>query len=376
MKAQPAVGLALPWWRVTGVFLTVVAVLAIASHCPDAWHKNHVAWWVGVGVAALITIATLVTVRGIPLAWIPVARVRNWYANPTKALVEACTPPIDHQRRFGRDVVGIREYGGRLVTVVAVDRTADAVSGRHHQQGTSQAALPIEAIAAALRQFDVHLDGVDVVSVATPSDRSTWLVLRMDPQHNVAAVAVRDSLASTLAAATERLAHDIDGPHCQARPLNAAEITDMDTAVLAGLEVNQIRPHWRHLEHPDGYVTSAWVSPRDIADKLVDELQVPEAYVTALTIRLVTRPDGIDISAFVYYHSKDRLPKSVLRGRGLNRLTGRQLGAVRASLPAPATGRPLLMPSRELGEDEHILIPLTSPEAAPEYSESAAGMAP
>ncbi|MBO0864069.1 MAG: type VII secretion protein EccE [Mycobacterium sp.] len=375
MKAQPGLALSLPWRRVTAVFLIDVAVLAIASHCPDAWQKNHAAWWVGVGVAAVITIATLVTARGIPLAWIPVERVRNWYANPEGLLV-ACTQPIDHQRRFGRDVVGIREYGGRLVTVIAVAGTAGAAlpSGRHHQQGISGAALPIEAVGAALRQFDVRLDGVDIVSVATHSDQSTWLVLRMDPQHNVAAVAARDSLAATLAAATERLAHDIDGQHCQARPLKAAEITDMDGAVLAGLEVDRIRPHWRHLEHPDGYVASSWVSPRDITGKLLDELELSEADVTVLTIRLVTRPGGIDVSAFVRYHSKDRLPKSLLRG--LNRLTGRQLDALRASLPAPAAGRPLLMSSRELGENEPILIRLGEAAiATPEYSPELARMA-
>ena len=373
MKAQPRFALSMPWRRATAVFLIDVAVLAIASHCPDAWQKNHAAWWVGVGVAAVITIATLVTARGIPLAWIPVARVRNWYANP-KALLEACTQPIDHQRRFGRDVVGIREYGGRLVTVIAVDGIAGAAAGRHHQEGTPDDALPIEAVAAALRQFDVRLDGVDIVSVATQSDDSTWLVLRMDPQHNVAAVAARDSLAATFVAATERLAHDIDGQHCHARPLNAAEIADMDDAVLAGLDVDRIRPHWRHLEHPDGCVTSAWVSPRDITGTLLDELQVPEADVTMLTIRLVNRFGRIDVSAFVRYHSKDRLPKSLLRG--LSRLTGRQLGAVRASLPAPATGRPLLMSSRGLNEDEHILIRLGEAAAAtPAYSPDLARMA-
>ena len=369
MKAQPGFAVALPWRRVTAVFLIDVAVLALASHCPDAWQKDHAAWWTGVGVAAVITFAALVTVRGIPLAWTPVARVRNWYANP-KALLEACTRPIDHQRRFGRDVVGIREFGGRLVTVITVEGAAGAVSGRHHQQGDGT--LPIGAVAAALRQFDVRLDGVDIVSVATPHDRRTWLVLRMDPQHNVAAVAARDSLAATLAAATERLAHDLDGQHCQARPLNAAEITDMDAAVLAGLDVDRVRPHWRHLEHPDGYVASAWVSPRDITGKLTDELEQSEAEVTVVTIRLVTRRDGIDVSAFVRYHSKERLPLSALRG--LNRLTGRQLDAVGASLPAP--GRPVLMSSRELGEDEDIVIRLgEAATAAPAYSPVAAGSA-
>jgi type VII secretion protein EccE len=369
MKAQSPFALSLPWRRTTAVFVIDVAVLALASHSPDAWQQNHIAWWVGVALAALITIATLVTYRGVPLALMPVLRVRNWYANPKK-LVEACTQPIDHQRRFGRDVIGIREYDNRLVTVIAVDGAEAA--GRHHQ-ATSQGALSVGPIGAALRQFDVRLEGVDIVSVATGQDRRTWLVLRMDPQHNVAAVAARDSLAATLAAATERLAHELDGRHCQARPLTADEIADMDAVVLAGLETERIRPHWRHLAHPDGYVTSGWISPRDITGKLLDELPVPEADVTVVTVRLCIETGGIAVSAFVRYHTKDRLPNTVWRQ--LNRLTGRQLGAVRASLPAPESGPQLLLPGRDLGEDDDIVIRLGAAEAAPAYSPGAAGMA-
>ena len=42
-----------------------------------------------------------------------------------------CTPAIDHRRRFGRDVIGVREYQGHLVAVLAVDEKADGPSGRH-----------------------------------------------------------------------------------------------------------------------------------------------------------------------------------------------------------------------------------------------------
>ena len=98
----------------------------------------------------------------------------------------------------------------------------------------------MSAVAQGLRQFDIHLDGIDIVSVKVrrggnaaeltaledwgPEEwdvvgdqpasyqRRTWLVLRMNPQRNVAAVAARDSVASTLVAATERLAQDLDGP--------------------------------------------------------------------------------------------------------------------------------------------------------------------
>jgi type VII secretion protein EccE len=377
MKAQREYGLNLSWARVTTVFLIDVALLVIASHLPDAWQAGrNLAFWVGVGLAVLLTIVALVTNGGVPVSSAPIARVRNWYAHP-EALTVGCTPAIDHRRQFSRDTVGIREYDGQLIAVIAVDGSGEA--GRHRHRD-SIATIPLEAVVTSLRQFDVRLDSVDVISVGTRKagqskavesavrddfggerrpieERSTWLVLRMDPQHNVSAVAARDSVACTLAAAAERLAHDLDGRSCAAKPLTADEIVAVDEAVLAGLQPAHVRPYWRYLKTPDGFVTSFWVSPGDITSETLEELWQTDADVTVMTIRIIA--DGraeADVSVWVRYHSDKRLKKEAFSG--LNRLTGRQLGAVAASLPAPTSRRPLPMPSRTLTTAEEILVPV------------------
>lgn len=378
MKAQREYGLALSWPRVTVVFLIDVALLVIASHAPASWQAGHAAFWVGVGLAALVTIVALVTNGGVPLASAPLARVRNWYADP-EALTVGCTPAIDHRRRFSRETVGVREHDGQLIAVIAVEGAVDTPSGRHGHRDAAPATMPLEAVIEALRQFDVRLDSVDIVSVGTRrtgsgvrsavqddaapagdrrplEERNTWLVLRMDPLHNVQAVAARDSVASTLAAATERLAHDLDGRSCTARPLTADEIVDVDHAVLAGLQPAHIRPYWRYLKTPDGYVTSFWVSPADITSETLQELWLTDADVTVLTIRLIADGREADVAVWVRYHSDKRLRKETFSG--LNRLTGRQLGAVAASIPAPSSRRPLPMPSRILDDGEGILVPV------------------
>ena len=249
MKAQRRLGLALSWPRITSAFLLDVAVLVLASHLP-------IAWWVGVAGAAVVTIAAVLTYRGTPPISALAAWMWDWSSSPEAALFAGGIPTIDHRRRFGRDVVGMYEHQGQLVAAIAVDEPADAPAGRHHPQTESSPTLPVAAVAAALRQFDVCLDAIDIVSVrkrhvseaADPSapptvddhpagvQHGTWLLLRMNPQHNVAAVAARDSLASTLAAAVERLADDLSGPRLTARPLTAVELTEVGAAVLAGLE--------------------------------------------------------------------------------------------------------------------------------------------
>jgi type VII secretion protein EccE len=386
MKAEPRLGLTLSWPRITSAFLIDVAVLVVASHFPGV--PQTVAWWVGVAVAAVVTIAAVLAYRRITLGSALARWVRDGSTDWVVTLSRGCTPAIDHRRRFGRDVIGVREYQGQLVAVIAVDEKVDGPSGRHQREMVAPATLPVAVVAAALHQFDVQLDAIDIVSVqrrhipedadpsAPPADddrpagieRGTWLVLRMDPQQNVAAVAARDSVASTLAAAVERLAGDLDGRRRAARPLTADELAEVDTAVVAGLQPASTRPGLRHLKHIDGYATSFWVSPWDITSEKLDQLWLPDTDATVVTIRLTAAAGWAWVSAWVRFHSRERLGKDV--GAGLNRLAGRQLAAVRASLPAPATRPLLVVPARVLGDDEQLAVRVGPIEldAAPQHS--------
>ena len=313
MKAQRRLGLALSWPWITSAFLIDVVGLVLAHHLPGV--QERVAWWVGVAVAAVVTITMIVTYRGITLAsttarWVWDASAGMWDTSPGSdaALSPGCTPAIDHRRRFGRDVVGVREHQGKLVAVIAVDEAAEAPSGRHQPRTVTPATLPVAAVAAGLSQFDVSLDAIEIVSVRkrqvseaaddsasqtmddppTGAQHGTWLVLRMDPQHNVAAMAARDSVASTLAAAAERLAGGLGGLRCVARPLTGDEFAEVDTAVAAGLRPASTRPGWGHLKHFDGYATSFWVSPRDITSETLDRLWLHDTDATVVTIRLTS----------------------------------------------------------------------------------------
>ena len=161
------VWVALSWRWITSAFLTDIAVLVLADHLPPLASPT-VTWWASVAVAAVVTIAMVVTYRGVTVAsdlarWVWDASADVWESSPdTEAtLSPGCTPAIDHRRRFGRDVVGVREYRGQLVAVIAVDQPGDAASGRHQVKTDSSATLPVAVVAAGLRQFDVRLDAID-----------------------------------------------------------------------------------------------------------------------------------------------------------------------------------------------------------------------
>lgn len=386
MKAQYALGLNLSWLRVTTVFLIDVGILVLAGRWPGDPKIADYVWWSGVGVAALIGIIALVTYRRVPLSTRWAAWVADQFTDPEAALERGRTPAIDHHRRFGREPVGVREHEGRLVTAIAVSGRPIPASGRHRRD--TDTLLPIERLAAGLRQFDVRLDSIDVVSVGTrdepraadevdieedpsmPDSRRTWIVLRMDPQHNVNAVATRDSLAATMAAATERLAEDIDSRQLSAQVVRADEFDDIDEAVLAGLEAAQLR-HRLFRARPPGHIGNFWVSPPDITPENLEHLWYPETDATVVTVRLA-RGGGrtAEISVLVRYHSAEPLSRNVRAA--LNRFVGRrQLDAVCASLPAPSALRRLVVPGRNLLDGEHLPV---SVDVVDEYTPASVGV--
>jgi hypothetical protein len=70
---------------------------------------------------------------------------------PEAALAAGSIPAIDDRRCFGRDVLGVHGYQGRLVALIAVDAPANAPLGRHGHHEVSAAGLPVKAVAAGLR---------------------------------------------------------------------------------------------------------------------------------------------------------------------------------------------------------------------------------
>lgn len=388
MKAQHSFGLNLSWLRVTTVFLIDLAILRLAGHWPTELGSPARAWWPGVGVAVVVTAAALITHRRVPLTSIVLARVLDRFANPATFLNEGCTPGFDHRRRYSHDVVGLREHRGQLVTVIAV-APPPAASGRHARRHQPLGALPAGLAAAALRQFDVRLDGIDIVSVRTcdttcdatsdgdtdtgPAEdeqapavpdtagpRDTWLILRMDPMRNAEAVAVRDSVAATLAAATERLAQTLQERHIVTRVLPAEEFGQVDATVLAGLQPTRIRRRRRRLKQkhrkgPRQYAATFWMSPRDITTANLEQLWQRAADTTAVTVRLTAQHNHTDVSVLVRYHTGSRLRRNMWAG--LNRLNGRQLTALRTSLPTPMR-RTLAVPARQLDDHEPLQVPL------------------
>jgi type VII secretion protein EccE len=363
MRSTFPLGVALGEARVITAFLAAVGLLWSGSRCHGPWVV-----WVTAAVAAAAVALILVSWRRAPLT----SLLARWPV-PADELVSV-PQARDHRLRWTDGQVAIRAVADELIAVVAVDGPSHTPSVLDNHRVASATTLPVGVVAEALRQFDVTLSGIDILSVghrrASKSHhhsahaysgmvgdhgavgrRRTVCVLRMNSLDNVAAVACRDSVAATLDACAQRLAHELTARHLPARVVDAAELADIDEALTGGVAQNP-RPRWSGLCHAGGWVCTYWVSPRDITTDTLDRVWAPDTDHTATAVQLRPSPNGgVAVGMLVRYATAG--PQKHAPITGLNPLSGRHELGLRAGL-ADARSPVVTAPARVLGDGENL----------------------
>lgn len=73
--------------------LIVIAILLIASHCPESWQGQYrIAWWVGVAISVIVVLLSVVTHHGLTVTSGLAGWLWDWSADPGTTLAAGCTP--------------------------------------------------------------------------------------------------------------------------------------------------------------------------------------------------------------------------------------------------------------------------------------------
>jgi type VII secretion protein EccE len=370
MKSTFPLSVTAGWARVVAVFVVGVGLVAVGVAA-----GGRPGWWAGVGAAGLVAVLALLCWRGAPLATLArrsVSARRPRVGSPGGELA-------DYERSFGSGPVGIRAVGPHLVAVVAVDGPPHSPSVLDYPRVESLAQLPVEAVAAGLVQFDVRLEGIDIVSAGARrapkthhpyapvysaevgdhpavGQRRTWLVVRLNALASARAIVWRESVAATMSAAAEWLAAELTSLRIPARVLTAAQIRDADEALLAGIDPDSLVAGWGRLRHPGGYVQTYSMSPGDISSTTIDRLWAPDTDATVVSVQVRRAANGATTAGvMVRYHTGGPLAEPPLTG--LNPFAGRHDAALRAGLLAAGDGG-LKVPTRPLGPGETVAVPI------------------
>jgi type VII secretion protein EccE len=369
MRSTFPLSVAAGWPRLVALFVVDVALVATGAAV-----AGRPGWWAGAALALVVSLLALLRWRGaalLTLAWRSVSK-RHVADLPGGELA-------DYERHFGSGRVGIRAVGPHLVAVVAVDGPPHSPSALDYSRVESMTKLPLEAVAAGLEQFDVTLEGIDIVSAGVRraskshhpyapvysgavgdhpavGQRRTWLVVRLDALASARAIVWRESVAATMSAAAEWLAAELTSLRIPARVLTAAQIRSADEALLAGIDPNGLTPGWSRLRHAGGYVQTYWMSPRDISSTTIDRLWAPETAATVVSIQVRRADTGATaVGVMVRYHSGGPLAEPPLTG--LNPFVGRHDAGLRAGLLSAGNGG-LAVPARELAANEKVAVPI------------------
>ncbi|WP_162140711.1 type VII secretion protein EccE [Jongsikchunia kroppenstedtii] len=344
----------MPNTRVPGVRQLVILEILTATAAGAAIGLNA-PWW-AVALAAMTTIA--LGIAGTPIA--RTLRARSAFllrgrlpdTPMTGPTVEVATPD---------GPIGTRWNGTTVATVIAIDASGPSIAaisphGRPGDRyGGAQRPLPLDLIADSLRQPDIRLASIDVISHArrlhphsplakvyhrivgplpVAAHRATYLLLRLDPHDNPAAVARRGGgtagthRAATLA--TRRLVHRLRDSGYRARPLNAADVDRAELDLLDGQHPRKLSEDLGSMASGVRRTATYSIAPEAIPEILATCWAVP-ADTTSLTLTLAPASgERITISGLLRHTATGDLPDA---GPGAHRLFGRQRHALAASLP-------------------------------------------
>ncbi|MET9327265.1 type VII secretion protein EccE [Tsukamurella sp. NPDC003166] len=255
------------------------------------------------------------------------------------------------------DGCGVRQGDGYDL-VSAIELTADPSETRL-REGRAYAAdtVPLDLLATMMTQYGLDVD-IDVASVgrrvppgpayrasyaqgvrfySAMAERSTWLVLRVNTQRNLAGIVRRGPSRTAgpkaLMAATRRLEQRLQERLIRARVLPAAELARLDARMTFGADPLGGTENWQNIEHGTEFATTYLVDPvRTSTDKL-DRWWGLDSDSTAVVLRLrkATAQSPVEISGLVRYDTAVPIVDDL--DDALVPMPGRQMELARGTLP-------------------------------------------
>ncbi|HET6734481.1 MAG TPA: type VII secretion protein EccE [Mycobacterium sp.] len=320
--------------------------------------------WQG-GAAGLAMALLLVTpARGSTL---PRSIAQRWgFVRDRRRRADRRLPadPFDITASDGMQI-GFRWDGATLLSLINIDANPQAMTVLEPGMTVSGEMVPVSVLAECLRQFDITLDSIDIVShgarshghteVAAVYDavlgplpaiaqRSVWVAVRFDPSQCAEAVRRRggglDGILRSATTATRRVANRLTEAGLRPRILSASGIAAATNQLSDGISLATVEETWDMCREGQFRLSSFAVEPDLFTTAGLGLLWTVPSYSTTVCLSLREEPgrDLIKIRGLVRFDSDVGVPA---RLPGLIHLRGLQFSALACSLPIPPPTRPV-----------------------------------
>jgi type VII secretion protein EccE len=329
-----------------------------------AARRLGIAGWHGAALGALLASVFVVRIRARTLpGWVALRAAYVWERR-NRLRRSAVADPFDAETADGLQI-GFRWDGKRLLSLVRIEENQQAMTVLEPGKTISGEILEIQLIADCLRQFDLTLDCIDVISQGARShghspiapvydavlgplpaiaQRRTWVALRFDPTRCAHAVrrrgGGREGVVRAAATATRRVANRLIEAGLSPRVMTASEIAQATHELSDGVGIRNVEQTWRTCREGHFQLRTYLMKPTMLTTARLGLLWTIPSYSTTTCISL-QRDDKHDVVKVRGLARFDSYGQSRIQLPGLQELAGQQFSALLATLPVPLSRRRL-----------------------------------
>jgi type VII secretion protein EccE len=352
-------------------------MVAVALDRPGSW-----------GVLCGVTIALMLVVPGDGRSlWRRgLARVDFWRDRRRRATTRWA--PFDHEHPAATPI-GFFWDGRTLTSLIRVIQPPPSLTVLEPGRAVSDDTVPVGVLADCLRQSDIALESIDVISRGARSagdghvaeiyegllgplpaiaHRAVWVAVRLDPARCPEAVRARgggwDAALRAAAVATRRVANRLRDAGQQADTTTASDMVRAVTELTGALDLDSLQESWSACHHGRVELCSSGIEPVLYTSEGLSSLWTLPSRSTTVTLSLRCHPkrEAVEVRGIVRLDSLGRNQGRVGIA-GLHHLCGRQYDALLCASPLPAPRRPVGRWLTVPGEGTQALVGLELPAA-------------
>ncbi|WP_441959695.1 type VII secretion protein EccE [Mycolicibacterium houstonense] len=330
-------------------------VVAVGIHRPG-WQGAAVGLVLGLLLVTPVAAGTTVP-RALALRW---GFVRNRRRRAGKSAPGSLpSEPFDVPTPDGLQI-GFRWNGSTLLSLLRIDENPRALTVLEPGVTVSGEMVPVQALLDCLRQFDITLESIDIISQGARSaghtdvaavydsvlgplpaiaQRTVWVAVRFNPSRCAEAVrrrgGGRDGILRAATTATRRVANRLAEAGLQPQFLSASGIAAATNQLSDGVNLGTVEETWEDCREGQFRLSSFAVEPHMLTTAGLGLLWTVPSYSTTvcLSLREDAEAELIQVRGLARFDSDVRVPTQL---RGLIPLHGQQFSALAATLPIPA----------------------------------------
>jgi type VII secretion protein EccE len=336
------------------VITGIVAALVLGF---QAWH----------GAAAGLAVAALCVIRfrGRTLLQWSALRITFYWQRRKRARDTTIAADLFDSEMNDGSQIGFRWDGETLLSLLKIDENPQAMTIMEPGMTVAGETVSVQLLADCLRQFDISLDSIDVISQGARShghshiaavydavlgplpaiaQRSMWVAVRFDPSLCADAVrrrgGGREGILRTATTATRRVANRLIEAGLRPRVMTSSEIAQATHQLSDGVSIRNVDETWRACREGQFQLRSFAAKPAMLTTAGLGLLWTVPSYSTTVCISL-RRGDSRDLVKIRCLARFDTTAPDRFDLPGLEDLRGQQFSALVSTLPLPHPVRPV-----------------------------------